>query len=116
MGQSKRLEAGGDPLTTTEIPSQIPINLEEVEKYVVGDKLTRKDMENMWSNEELLGWYKRYILVYNHRLNHCSFKYLLKISKRGIIPRKLRKIRKLPPCVAFIFGNPHKRPWSTKGK
>ena len=73
-------------------------------------------MNKLWSTEELLGRYERELLVWHHRLNHCSLKYLLRLSKRGIIPRKLSKVRKLPPCVACLFGGSHKRPWSTKVK
>ena len=54
--------------------------------------------------------------VWHHRLNHCSLKYLLRLSKRGIIIKNLSKVKKLPPCVACMFGKSHKRPWSTKEK
>ena len=87
-----------------------------MEKYAIGAELTREDMDKLWSTEDILVQDERDLLVWHHRLNHCSLKSLIRLSKRGVIPRKLRKIRKLPPCVAFIFGNPHKRPWSTKGK
>ena len=39
--QYKSLEAGEDLLTPTDIPSQIPTNLEKVDKYVVGYELMR---------------------------------------------------------------------------
>ena len=63
-----------------------------------------------------MGRDERELLVSHHRMNHCSFKYLIRLSKRGIIPRKLINIRKLPPCVACIFGKYHKRSWRTKVK
>ena len=52
-----------------------------------------EEMANMWSTKDLLGQDKRYILFWNHRLNHCSSKSLLTLPKRGIIPRKIRRIR-----------------------
>ena len=73
-------------------------------------------MAKLWSTKELLIWDEREILIWNHRLNHCYFKSLLILSNMGITPRNISKIRKLPPCVACIFGKSHKRPWSTKGK
>ena len=73
-------------------------------------------MSNLWSTEELLWWYKREILVCHHRLDHCAFKFLLRISNRDIIPRKTRRVRKLSPCFSCLFGKSHKRPWSTKVK
>ena len=116
LGQGEIPESGEHLLTPTEIPSQIPTKLEEVGKYVVGDNLTREDMVRTWLTKDPLGRDDRDLLVWNHRLNHCSFKYLLRLSKRGAIPRNILDIRKFPPCVACLFGKCHKRPWSTKGK
>ena len=53
--QDESLEAREDLLTTTEIPSQIPTNLEEVDKDVIGSKVTRKDVAKLWSAKDLLG-------------------------------------------------------------
>ena len=72
-------------------------------------------MAKLWSTEEILGSEKRELLVWHHRLNCCSLKYLLRISKRGIIPRKISNVRP-PPCVARRFVQYHKRQWRTKGK
>ena len=72
-------------------------------------------MAKLWSTEDILGWDEGDLLVWHHRLNHRSLKYLLRLSKRGIITRKLSKVRP-PPCVTCLFGEPHKRPRRTKGK
>ena len=90
--------------------------MEEVGKYAVVSDITREDISKLCLTEDLLGWYEWELLVWHHRMNHCSFKYLLILSKRGIIPNNISRVRKLPPCVAFLFGNYHKRPWRTKGK
>ena len=73
-------------------------------------------MAKLWSTEDLLGQDEGDILVWNHNLNRCSFKYLLRLSKRLIITSNINKVRKLPPCVAYLFRKSHKRPWRTKGK
>ena len=49
LGQYKSLESGDDLLTVTDVPSQIPTNLEEVEKDAVGAEITREVMAKMWS-------------------------------------------------------------------
>ena len=73
-------------------------------------------MAKLWSTKDLLRWDKREILFWHHRLNHCSLKSLLGLSKRGVILKKLVKVKKLPPCVSFLFGKSHNRPWRTKVK
>ena len=73
-------------------------------------------MAKLWSTKDILGWYNMNLLVWHHKLNHCSFKSLIRLSKRGVIPRNISRIRKLPPFFAYIFLKSHKRPWSTKGK
>ena len=98
MDQDESLGAGGDLLTTTKIPSKISTNLEEVEKYGVGSELTREDMDKLWLTQNLLGWYEKDILVWHHRLNYFSFKSLLRLSKRGMIPRNPSKVIN-PPLV-----------------
>ena len=51
LGQYKSLESGEDLLTPTESPFKIPTNLEDVDKDVIGDELTREDMAKMWSTK-----------------------------------------------------------------
>ena len=72
-------------------------------KKKTGDGLTRENMAKILSKEDLLVQDKRYILVWNHGLNHYSLTYLIRLYKRGVIPRKISKIRKPPPCVACMF-------------
>ena len=54
LGQDKSLEVGKDLLTTTKRPSQIPTNLEEVDKYSMGVEITREDMAKLWSTYDIL--------------------------------------------------------------
>ena len=100
VGQDKILEAGEDHLPTIESPPQILTNLYKMDKYLIGAKLMREDTAKLWSTKELLGRDEREILVWHQSLNHVSFKSLLSLPKRGIVQRNLRKIRKIPPCVA----------------
>ena len=55
-------------------------------------------------------------MVWHHSLNHCSLKYLIRLFKRGVIPRKLSKDKKLFPCVNCLFGKSYKRSLRTKEK
>ena len=49
-------------------------------------------------------------------MNHLTFKSIIRLSKRGIIPRNIREFRPPPSCVAWLFGKYHTRPCRTKGK
>ena len=73
-------------------------------------------MAKLWSIEDLLGQDERDVLVWHHRLNQCPFKYLLRLSRRGIIPNNISELKKLPPFVACLFVKSHRRPWMTKLK
>ena len=80
---------------------------------MIGAKIAREDMSKLWSTNDLLGWEVRDLLVWHNMLNNCSFKSLIILPKRGIIPRNISKIRKLPPCVACFLEGPtrgHGRP------
>ena len=74
--------------------------MEEVEKDVVIFKIKTDGMAKMQSTEDPLGWDGREIIVWHHRLNHCTFKSLLILSNKVILPRNHKKVRKLAPCVS----------------
>ena len=82
---------------TTNTPSQIPTNLEEVGKDVVGSEITRKGMAKLCSTRELLGWDVRDLLVWHHRLKYCTLNYMLRLYNREIITNKNGKVRTPPP-------------------
>ena len=71
--------------------------------YELGSKLTREDMAKLWSTKDILGRDEKEILVWHHRLNHCSLKFVLRLSNTGIINRKLSSIRTPPVCCLFIW-------------
>ena len=61
-----------------------------------------------------LGKRRKGVFFWNHSLNHCTFKLLLRLFKRRLIPRNLSKVRKIPPCVACMLVNSHKRSFINK--
>ena len=74
--------------------------MDDAEKYFIGADLTREDMAKLWYLEDLLGPYLSYLLVRHNILNHCYFKNLISLSKRGIKPKNIGKFRMTPPCVS----------------
>ena len=67
---------------------------------MVGDKIMREYRTKLFSTKDLLVWDDRKLLVWNHRLNHCYFKSLLRLYKRVIILRNTSKAIRLTPCVS----------------
>ena len=75
--------------------------MEEVYKDVVVSELTRDDMAKLWPTKNLLRRYERGLLVLHHSLNHFTFKSLIILFKRVIIPINLSKVRNSP----LVFPN-----------
>ena len=63
---------------------------------MIGTEITREDINKIWSTKDLLGRDTREIMVWNHRQNNCTFNPLVVLSKRGLIPRNIRKFRHPP--------------------
>ena len=53
--QEETLEAGEDILTPTNIPSQLPKNLEVLDKYVLVANIMRDYMAKLWFTNDILG-------------------------------------------------------------
>ena len=86
----------------------MPTNLEEVGKDAIGTDITGEDITKLRSTKYLHRWDEREFLVWHHRMNYYSFKYLIRISKRGIIARCLRRSRP-PPVVLPVYLESPKR-------
>ena len=60
-------------------------------------------MAKLWSTKDFLGRHDGEILFLHHRLNHCSFKSLLRVSNMGVISRNLSRIINSPLFRFFIW-------------
>ena len=63
-------------------------------------------MAKLCSTEDLLGQDDMELLVWHHRLDHCYFKYLNRLSKRGIISSKIINIRKSRLVSSICLKSP----------
>ena len=56
-------------------------------------------------------------MSWHHRLYHLPYRILFLLASIGNIPKRLLECRnKNPLCVAYQFGQAHRRPWRVKGK
>jgi hypothetical protein len=57
------------------------------------------------------------MMSYHYRLHHMQFPQLIVLADKGVIPKRLASLKgRCPICVAFLFGQAHKRPWRSKSK
>ena len=73
-------------------------------------------MYKMWYTKDLFGRDEREIMVWTNRLNHCTFKSHIVLSKRVIIFNNISRVGKLPPCMDYIFVKSHRKIWRDRGK
>jgi hypothetical protein len=89
----------------TQLPSDIPTIIPRDLPTVITDDeelVTGAD-----DASELMRWH--------YRLGHLSFKKMHTLAMKGLIPKKLSKVRP-PKCACCIYGNMNRRPWRTKGQ
>ena len=56
-------------------------------------------------------------MSWHHRLYHLPYRILFWLASLSFLPKRLLECRNKPPlCVAYQFGQAHRRPWQTKGK
>ena len=68
-------------------------------------------MYRLLSTKYILGPNGRELMLWNHRLNHYTFKNLIRLYKRGIITNNLRKEMDILPFLFFLFGKSYEMPW-----
>ena len=54
-------------------------------------------------------------MQYHLKLKHLPFGDVKKLAERGIIPKRLAKV-KAPLCHSCLMGKQHRKPWRGKGK
>ena len=58
----------------------------------------RENIAKLWLTNNLLGREERELLFCHQRMNHCTFKNLIRFYKRGKTPPKTSKLINTPPC------------------
>ena len=90
----------------------IPISFPEYKQS--SKTLSEKDIEKITSPKHLLPLQQEFLSVH-YKLNHLPFTIILRPSNMSILPRRFLKLRNdLPPCVSYLFGQAHCRPWRHK--
>ena len=89
---------------TTPPPSDITMTVPRDLPTVIADD--QELVTGIDDTSELMRWH--------YRLGHLSFNKMNILATKGLIPKKLGKVRP-PKCACCIYGNMNRRPWRTKG-
>ena len=102
-----------EPLTTLD-HLEIPSNPDVIDPADVQRCLTADELHQLWNSaSESISDNKRLFLHWHQRLGHPIKKTMYRLAMKGIIPKRLAKVTKIPLCAAYIFSKAQKRPWRT---
>jgi len=109
-------ESSLEPIDKLE-PSSIPIDGNDLESKDFGNlHLSRETLEKLWNPSETLTDDEKLAGFIHRKLNHIPAVVIRRYAKRGLLPKRLSKLKKLPPCASCIFGAYHKRSWRHRSK
>ena len=97
-------------------PANIPESHQDLDAEIMTRCMTREDLEKLWncSIDDMVSEENRLTLYWYHRLQHIPLKHLKRLSERGIIPKCIAIIVKMPLCAACAFSTAHRRNWRFK--
>ena len=95
-------------------PSSIPESISDIDTEALQDLLSNEDMKKIWDNTDTTYTEDEKLCLYWHmRLRHKPQKYIRKLAKRGIISKRLKKVERIPMCVACKLAEASKRNWKS---
>ena len=99
-------------------PADVPLKSTDVDRQVLNDVLTESRVKMLWSgdSDDTTPEADRVTLYWHHRLRHAPFLWLRRLAQRGVLPKCILKVKKMPLCAACAFASAHRRNWRTKGE
>ena len=99
-------------------PSDMPSSPANIDTQTLSQDLSQEEVKRLWSpqSDSTVSHLNRQTLYWHHRLQCAPLKTLHRLAKRGIIPRGIAKVTKMPICASCAFAAAHRRPWRHKGK
>ena len=99
-------------------PGDIPLKPSEVDNQIMTQCLSSEDLEKLWSGnvDSTISDEERITLYWHHRLQCMPLISLHRLAERGVLPRAILTVKKLPLCASCAFATAHRRSWRGKGK
>ena len=90
-------------------PADIPLASDEVDAQLMMEYLSKEDLEMLWTGnmDNTINTNERLALYWHHRLRHAPLTCLHRLARRGVLPRGILLVRKLPLCAACAFASAH---------
>ena len=95
-------------------PSSIPESISDIDTEALQDLLSNEDMKKIWDNTDTTYTEDEKLCLYWHmRLRHKPQIYIRRLAKRGIIPKRLKKVDRIPMCAVCKLAEASKRNWKS---
>ena len=98
-------------------PSDILNHPHNTDGTVMAEIMSQSNIKEIWetpdsdfTKDERLFYYWR------KRLRHLLKKYIRRLFRRGVLPKALEHVRRMPFCAACSFADASKRNWRVKSK
>ena len=119
LNESSEIEVDDEALTEiSPEPADIPISVKDVDTQLLEQTLPEEHVKRLWDGDldNTVPEADRVTLYWHHRLRHAPLVTLRRLSLRGILPKCIQNVVKMPLCAACAFATAHRRNWCVKGK
>ena len=99
-------------------PSFVPNDPSDIDPNEMARYLTQSDVSELWKGnvDDTTHEAARVTLYWHHRLRHACLVTLHRLATRGLLPKCILKVMKMPLCAACAFATAHRRNRRYKGK
>ena len=99
-------------------PTDIPFSPTNVDRETMIHCLIEEEMKQVWSpdSDNTVSEPSRQTLYWYHRLCCAPLRTLHRLSIRGLIPKCIAKVNKMPLCASCAYAAAHRKVWRVKGQ
>ena len=99
-------------------PAETPTSPTDIDQSSIANFLTKDDLKQLWSprSDDTMAETSRITLYWHHRLRCAPLCHLKGLAKRGVIPKCIASVKRMPLCASCAFAAAHRRQWRTKNK
>ena len=99
-------------------PTDIPSSPNDVDRETMTHCLTEAEMQQIWSSDSdnTVSEPSRQTLYWHHRLRCAPLRTLHRLSERGLIPKCIARVKKMPLCASCAYAAAHRKGWRVKGQ